>query len=109
MQQYCKREQHRYAFSKRVKSLRARRHLAKRRDVMHCRIRRLSRDGMLRHQSARLAKRNELNGAKPVQVAEKPNGLLAKAAPIVEDQFATGGLHEEMVGPEGLEPPTKRL
>ena len=56
-----------------------------------------------------LGKGNKFNHLEPIEFTQLPNRPEAEFALVVKDQLAFRGLHQEMVGPEGFEPPTKRL
>ncbi len=64
---------------------------------------------MTGHNLTSLSKGNEFNHLEPIDLLQLPNRPEAEFALVVKDQFAFSGLHQEMVGPEGFEPPTKRL
>ena len=70
MQQQCTGEKQWNKLPKNTKRLGTGGHLAKRGDVVHSGLHRLAGDGVALHQLGSLAKRNELNGSKPIEAPE---------------------------------------
>ena len=70
MQHQCAGKKQRNSLPKNTKRLGTGRHLAKRGDVVHRGLHRLAGDGVALHQLGSLAKRNELNGSKPIEAPE---------------------------------------
>ena len=70
MQQQCTGEKQWNQLPKNTKRLGTGGHLAKRGDVVHSGLHRLAGDGVALHQLGSLAKRNELNGSKPIEAPE---------------------------------------